>query len=564
MKYLNFVMDYRQLVDVYLNLEKTSKRLEKIEIISNLIKKCNKDDLVGVIYLLQGRVFPAHDERKIGMGSRLMIKALSHSLGVSVNEVETLLKSRGDLGIVAEELIKKRKQTTLTHKKIEVKKVLENIAKLSEMEGKGTINRKIGLVSELLTNATPQEARFIVRTVLEELRVGVAEGILRDSIGKTYNVNVRDVEKAFDVLVDYGEVAKRAREGKLEKLGLEIGRPFRAMLSIKVDSIEEGFKAVGRPALLDRKLDGFRVQIHKNNKEIKLFTRRLENVTNQFKEVLAIIEKHVKSKTCILDSEFVGYDPKTGKHMPFQNVSQRIRRKYDIETVAKKLPVEINVFDVLHYNGKDLINETQDKRRRILEKIIKENKNKIVLTEKLITGNEKEAMEFFKESLQSGNEGVMLKNLNGIYQPGRRVAGWVKFKSVLEPLDLVISKCYYGEGKRAGWLTSYTLACRSGNKLLELGKVSTGIKETGESFTYKQMTKLLKPLIQKESGNIVMVNPKIVIEVAYEEIQKSPTYSSGYALRFPKVLRLRSDKPLNEINTIKDVQRIYNSQRGKK
>jgi len=557
-------MDYAQLVEAYLALEKTSKRLEKVSIISDLIKKCSKDDLSRIIYLLQGKVFPHYDERKIGMSSRLLVKAISHSSGVSASDVERLWRDTGDLGNVAEQLLNKKKQLTLAYRKLDVAKVFDNIRKMSEMEGAGTVMRKIGLFAELLSGAKPDEARFIVRTILEELRVGVAEGVLRDSIAQAYGFNAHDIEKAFDVLVDYGDVALRAREGKLKKLRLQVGKPLRVMLSIKVDNIEEAFKAVGKPALIDQKLDGFRVCIHKKGKNVSLFTRRLEDVTQQFKEVLSIIEKHVNAKSCILDSEFVGYDPKTGKHLPFQHISQRIKRKYNIESVAKKLPVEINVFDILHYNGRDLINEAQEKRRNILEKIIREEDRKIVLTKKLITDDEKKAQKFFKDSLSNGNEGVMIKNLKGIYQPGRRVEGWVKLKDILEPLDLVIVKAEWGEGKRANVLSSFTLACKDGDDYLEIGKVSTGVKEKHEGLTYSELTKTLKPYIISGKGKEVVVKPAIILEVGYEEIQRSPTYSSGFALRFPRVNKLRFDKPVAEITSLGMINRIYSSQRHKK
>jgi len=210
------------------------------------------------------------------------------------------------------------------------------------------------------------------------------------------------------------------------------------------------------------------------------------------------------------------------------------------------------------------MDEPLKKRREILEKIVKEKKDEVVLTNKLVTDNIKKAKEFFKNALKNGDEGVMIKNLDAVYVPGRYVGGWVKLKNILEPLDLVITGALFGEGKRAKWLTSYFIACKSGKELLEIGKVSTGVKEKAEGLTYKEMTKMLKPLIIKEEGKEVKVKPKIIIEVAYEEIQKSPSYSSGYALRFPRCLKLRSDKPLDEISDLNLINKIYNSQRAKK
>ncbi|MEK6936882.1 MAG: ATP-dependent DNA ligase [Nanoarchaeota archaeon] len=561
-------MDYKELVKYYEELEGTTKKLEKTDILSKLLKKCSLEELDLIVYLVQGKVFPEWDERKIGFSSRLMLKAISSVTGVNSEEVEKLWKKKGDLGTVVEELIGKKKQTTLVSRKLDTKKVFENIRKLAELEGEGTVNKKVQLVAELLSNSNDKEAKFIVRTVLEDLRVGVKEGIIRDAIGKAFEKNVDEVEEAFNLTVDYGEVAKLAKQNKLKDIEIRPGRPAKLMLPVLVNSVDEGIEALGKTVQAEFKMDGFRIQIHKNNKEIKLFTRRMEDVTKQFPDVVEFVKKHVKGEKFIIDCEAVGLDKKTNKYMPFQNISQRIKRKYDIEQTAKEFPVELNIFDILYLDGKDLMKLPLIERRKILEKNVREKKWEVVLTRKLVSSDEKEISEFFNESLKAGNEGIMLKNINSFYIPGRYVEGWCKLKNVLEPLDLVIVGATWGEGKRAGELSSYIVACRDKDKFLECGMASTGMKEKENEegdATYKEMTKLLKPLITKEEGRTVFVKPKIIIEVGYEEIQKSPSYSSGYALRFPRVLRLRNnEKTLSEINTIKDVEKIYNYQRGKK
>lgn len=559
-------MNYSDLVKYYKELGATTKRLEKIEILSNLFKNSDEDDLDLIVYLIQGSVFPEWDERKIGFSSRLILKAINYVTGVNQNDIEKLWKTKGDLGLVVEEIIKGKRQTTLYSKSLDIKKVFDNIRKLAELEGEGTVNKKVQLVSELLSNANPTEAKFIVRTILEELRVGVKEGIIRDAISKAFNVSIQDVEDAFNLTVDYGEVAKLAKKNKLDNVSIKVGKPTKLMLAILVKDINEGFEAVGKPLQAEFKLDGFRLAIHKNKKDnIKLFTRRMEDVTKQFPDVVSVIKEHVNSKEFIIDCEVVGIDKNTGKYLAFQSISQRIKRKYDIEKISKEFPVEVDIFDII-YDGKNLMKTPLLERRKILEKIVKEKKGKVVLTKKLVSDNEKQLNNFFKESLKSGNEGLMLKNVNSLYIPGRYVNGWCKLKNVLEPLDLVIIGAEYGEGKRTGFLSSFIVACKSKDKFLECGMVSTGVKEkeNEEGITYNEMTKLLKPLVIKEDGKRVYVKPQIIIEVGYEEIQKSPTYSSGYALRFPKFLSLRNDKPLSEINTINDVEKIYKMQRGKR
>ncbi|MBI2507342.1 ATP-dependent DNA ligase [Candidatus Woesearchaeota archaeon] len=556
-------MKYKQLVEIYDKLEATTKRLEKVEIISDFLKKIKKDELKEIIYMIEGRIFPEWDKRKIGFSNRLMIKALSVGCGENTKKIEELFRKKGDLGLVAEEIIARRKQSILSSRDLDSSKVLENIRKLAEFEGKGAVDRKIRLITELLSNANGREAKYLVKTVLENLRIGVSSGVIRDSIAKAFELNVNEIENVADLSGDYGEVAELASEKKLEGVALKAGKPVKCMLALLASSIEECFEALGEKVQFENKIDGFRLQCHFDGNKIKLFTRRMENVTEQFPDVAGFLRKHVKGENYILDGEAVGYDKKSGKYLPFQTISQRIKRKYNINEIAEKFPIELDLFDVIYYNKKNLMDASLEERRKLLEKIVKEKKKEVVLTEKIVTDDKKKAQEYFNKILKEGFEGVMAKNLESRYKPGRYVGGWMKLKSILEPLDLVIVKAEYGEGKRAGWLTSYTVACNDNGRLLEIGKVSTGVKEKTEGLTYKEMTKLLKPLIESQKGKEVEVKPKIIIEVGYEEIQNSPTYSSGLALRFPKVLRLREDKPVSEISTLNLAKKIYNSQKGK-
>ena len=579
-------MLYKALVTFYQKLEKTTKRLEKTSIISQLLKNTKLEELPIIVLLIQGKVFPNWDERKIGVASKLILKAISLATGINSNLVEKTWKSSGDLGITAEILTTKKKQSTLFSQELTIKKVFINLRKLSTLEGSGSIEKKISLIAELLTSAKPIEARYIVRTILEELRVGVGEGALRDAIvwsffsedigliyeknsiqivnREAYNKYVTAVQNAYDATNDFSEVVKIAKlEGLkgLLNMGLVVGRPIKVMLALKVNSIDEGFERCSRPCELEYKYDGFRIQIHKINNTIKLFTRRLENVTKQFPDVVEYIKNNVKGKSFILDSEAVGYDPRTKKYLPFQNISQRIKRKYDINKMVKELPIELNIFDIVYYEGKTLLKEPFKRRRALLEKIITPVKRKIVLAKKLVTQDNKKAEQFYKESLNAGNEGIMFKNLEAPYQPGARVGFMVKLKPTMETLDLVIVGAEWGEGKSANWLSSYTVACRDedGN-FLEIGQVGTGIKEK-HGITFRQLTEELKPLIINEKGKEVKIKPKLVVEVSYEEIQKSPTYSSGFALRFPRFINLRPDRSPHEITTLDMIKELYKQQK---
>jgi DNA ligase-1 len=333
------------------------------------------------------------------------------------------------------------------------------------------------------------------------------------------------------------------------------------MLAQKAESIEDGFNRCGKPCAFEYKYDGFRMLINKQESgEIKIFTRRLDDVTTQFPEVAEYIKKNIKAKSFILDSEAIGFDPKTKKYKPFEAISQRIRRKHNIPELIKKLPVEINAFDILYLDGKSLIDEPFEKRTRLLRKIIRPQKHKFRYSHQLITDNEKKAEIFYKAALRDNQEGVMIKNLKTSYKPGLRVGHMLKLKPAENELDLVIIGAEYGKGRRVGNFSSFILACKDedGN-LFEIGKASTGLKEKEElGLSYAELTRLLKPLIKKEQGRIVMVKPKIVVTIVYQNIQRSPTYDSGFALRFPRITQLRADRSVKDIATTKEIAADYN------
>ncbi len=582
-------MRYSELASIYEALEKTSKRLEKTFIISKLFKKTKEEDIDKIVLLIQGKLFPLWNETKLGVSDRLVIKAISVATGISPAKIEEEWKKLGDLGLVAEKLVTKKSQATLFSKELTTEKVFNNLRKLPTLEGAGSVDQKIKIIAELLSSAKPLEARYVVRTVLEDLRVGVGSGSIRDALvwaffdkkvrvhydekektispdnREEYNKLVDAVQHGFDLKADYGEVARmilKKGEKAFGELTLESGSPINVMLYQKAKDLKEAFERVGKPCALEYKYDGFRMQIHKKGNIIKIFTRRLDEVTKQFPEVIEYVKKFVNAKEFILDSEAVGFNPKTGKYLPFQAMSQRIKRKYDIDKMAKDFPVEVNVFDIMSYHGKNLLKEPFNKRRKILEKIITPHKKKLVLAKQIITDDLKKAQIFYKEALKVGEEGVMAKNLEGIYKPGSRVGYGVKVKPVMESLDLVIVGAEWGTGKRSGWLTSYVLACRKGDKFLEIGKVGTGIKELEEQgVSFKELTMKLNPLIISEEGKTVRIKPEIIIEVKYEEIQKSPTYDSGYALRFPRFVRLREDKALSDVSDISLVEDLYKGQK---
>jgi len=552
-------MKYEIVVETYQKLESTSSTLEKTDIIARVLSQTPPEYLKKVIYLIMGKVFPPWMQKELNVGEKLTIAAISRVTGASQNEILELVKKKGDLGSAAAVLVAKRKQVTLFQEELTVAKVFSTFQKIAEAEGEGSVDKKVALLSELLSNSKPEEAKYIVRTVMEELRIGVGEGIVRDAIAKAFNVPAELVERAYAVLNDYGEVAEIALKGveELKKVKLRPGRPLKVMLYHKAENIEEAIEKVGKPAQVEFKYDGFRTQIHKIGDRIVIFTRRLEEVTSQFPEVVERALRCLQAEEVIVDSETVGFDPKTGKWLPFQRISQRIKRKYDIEKMVKEIPVETHVFDILYLNGENLIDRPLGERFEILKKILKEEE-RFKLVDYIRTGSIEEANAFYQKALNTGAEGIMVKNVNAPYKPGQRTGYGYKVKPLMETLDLVIVGAEWGEGKRAHWLSSYLLAARDPEtgEFLPVGKAGTGMTEED----LENMTQLLKPLIKKEMGKEAELEPRVVVEVAFQEIQKSPNYRSGFALRFPRIVRVREDKAPEEADTVNRVRELYQQQ----
>jgi len=553
-------MKYSVLADVYENLEKETGKLKKRDILSSLISKTPTEILPKIVILASGKVFPTYSELKTGVATKMMIKAISKTTGISLNEIIKKLKEFGDLGLVAEVCIKFRKQKVFFKKNLTVELVFKNVQKLASSTGVGSQEKKLDLIAELLVSSEPKEARYIVRTILETLRIGVAEGIIRDAIAETFNIDPKVVENAWFLNPDYGEIAKIAKEkGEkgLKNVRIKLGKPIVIMLGEKAPILKEALEKYEN-SILEYKYDGMRVQIHKKDDKFWIFTRRLENITNQFPDLVKFAKEGIKVDECIIEGEVIGINPKAGEPIPFQHLSRRIQRKYDIDVMIKKIPVRVYLFDVVYLNGKTLFNKPYSERRKILEKCIKRIPKKFEMSQSLVTKDLKKAENFYQESLKEKQEGLMVKNLDAKYQPGRRVGYWLKVKPVMETLELVLVEAEWGKGKRSNWLSSFTLACKDPDtgEFLSCGKLGTGL--TDEQF--KDFTKRLKTLIVKESGIQVKLKPEFVIEVAYEEIQKSPKYESGYALRFPRLQRIREDRRPDDCDTIERVEELFKTQ----
>lgn len=572
-------MEYSILAKTYEELEKTTAKLAKTDILADLFKKTPSNQLSKVVLLIQGIVFPKFSGNELGIATQMMLKAIAKTTGFSVDEIEKRFKKIGDLGFVVEECIKSKKQVTLMKKELNIDTVFSNLQQLAFVSGEGSQDKKLNLISELLVSAKPEEAKYIVRTILGDLRVGVAEGIIRDAIAKAFllkdDSNKKEIlqllEYALNISSDFGEIAAIAKEKGVEglkKVKVKLGNPIQVMLGEKAENIKKVVDEFGKVAV-EFKYDGMRAQLHKNGDKVWIYTRRLEDVTKQFPDLVDLCKQSLKPKECIVEGEVIGIDPKTKSPLPFQILSQRIQRKYDIEKTIKEIPIQMNLFDVVYTDGDMLFDKPLKERRKILEKILTPIPNKFILARQIVTDDVKVIEKFYKEALKEKQEGLFLKVLNSKYVFGRHVGGWYKIKPTMETLDLAIIGATWGTGKRTGWFGSFILGCRDENtsKFLECGMLGTGVKEKKikkEDITFKELTELLKPFILSEKGTKIKIKPKVVIAVDYQEIQKSPNYESGFALRFPRFISLRYDKGPEDVDTIERIKYLYSLQKKSK
>jgi DNA ligase-1 len=354
-------------------------------------------------------------------------------------------------------------------------------------------------------------------------------------------------------------VASTAREGgteAVEGLGLQLNRPIRMMLAQIAPTIESAIAGMGEVAV-EWKFDGARLQIHKDGSRVTLYSRKLEDISSSLPDIAASIGKYVHADSAILDGEAVALDER-GRPRAFQDILRRLRRKYDVDSTAKEIPLSINIFDIMYLNGEGLIDEPLIKRREMLESCV-ENGDSIHVDRQVITGSAEEINIIYTEALRAGHEGIMIKNPQSPYSPGKRGKNWLKKKPVMETLDLVVIGAEWGYGRRTSFMGSYALAChdpRTGS-FLPVGKVATGFSDEQLS----ELTAIFSDLIVTQSGTKIELKPQVIFEVAFEEIQKSTNYESGYALRFPRLVNIREDKSLEDVETIDRLEEMYRLQR---
>ena len=548
--------------DLSLKLDEISQNsglLRKVDIISELLSNSHEKDITNIIYILQGKFAPEYEKIKLGISNKLILKSLSKVSGIDMGIIEKMWADVGDIGQLSYDIIKSKKQNNLFNDKLMTSELIEQLNKMSKLEGKGSTEEKIKILIKLYSKSEANSVKYITRMCIQDMRIGAGFGVIRDSISKSFNIEKKIIQSSYDIYPDIASIAHLIKKNGInfsKNIKMSPGKPIKVMLFQKAKDVESSFEKLGKELSAEYKYDGFRLQIHRNNDEIKLFTRNLEEVSKQFPDIISIVKSNIKSKNFIIDCEAIGINRKNGSWMPFQKVSRRIKRKYDIDKIIDEIPISLRVFDII-YEDNNLINTKFYERRKILENIVKHKKDYIELSELIITNSSEEINKFYKKSLRDGAEGIMLKNLSGIYKPGSRVGFGLKMKPTMENLDLVITGAEWGTGKRANWLSSFELSCKNKDNFLTIGKMGTGIKEKDEEgVSFGHLTKLLTKFIISESGKTVKLKPGIIVEVAYEELQKSENYNSGYALRFPRFVRLREDLSLDDVDDLTKIKSL--------
>jgi len=526
-------------------LEGTSGRLDMIDIISRFLPTLSPEELPVFVRFVMGRIFPDWSSKKLGIGPNLLYEAIGYVAGMKKEQVIEKINTTGDAGRAVEELLSIKSQTTFFHEDLDLVRVYTELIAIAELEGKKSQREKLLAVRRLLGNAHPLEGRYLARIMLEELRIGVGEGSVREAIARAFLVDSALVEHAMQALNDAGEVARLARLGTdaLREVRITLFHPVRMMLA-QQGTIPDMIQEHGQIAA-EFKYDGSRFQFHKKGNWARLYSRRLEDVTAALPDV---IEKLITSTThdVILDGEVIAI--KDDKPMPFQSVLRRFRRRHDIAEAQDAIEMVPNVFDILYLDGETLIDLPLEKRRERLESVV----NRYIAPQ-LVSSDPLEIERTYKAALDAGHEGIMIKVPDSPYSPGQRGKNWIKIKPEVDTLDLAVIGGEWGEGKRAHVFGSFLVACQDQGKLIALSRVATGFSDEQLIEVYD----LLKDRVMKKSGKEVSFEPDLVFEVGYAELQVSPTYEGGFALRFPRFIRIRDDKDITDVETLESIRERY-------
>jgi len=551
---------FGSLAELLEGVEATKKRLEIIESVANFINTLATEELSAAVNMMVGRAFPKYSQKTLDVSWSTLIAVMGRISGGEWNRLfgEAMSKT-GDIGTATKQVLeqtKTKRQLQLTQTQLTILEVHRALETIAQTKGKSSRIKKERLVTALISQATPLEAKYLIKIFTSEMRTGLQEGLMEQAVAQAFHVYLLRVQHVAMMVGDIGEVAEKLRtEGieALEKAGFSVFRPVKLMLAQTSNSVQEALTEQGAGLAFEYKYDGARVQIHKQDGKVCIFSRRLSDVTESLPEVVAVAKQNIDAESAIIEGEVISLDS-AGYPIAFQHLMRRFKRIRDIDSIANKIPLTLILFDILYLNGESLINKPYLRRRQILQ----ETAGNIPLSQQIVTDQPRHAQAFLQEALAAGHEGLMAKKLDSPYTPGRRGKRWLKIKTILEPLDLVISAAEYGYGRRKDWLSDYYLSARdqASGEFLDIGKTFKGLTDA----EMIDLTWRLKEIAIQETGHKVTVLPKIVVEVAYNEIQQSPKYKSQMALRFARITRIRDDKAPEDASTVGLVREIYERQ----
>ena len=578
-------MEFSIIAEIFERMESTTKRIELTNLLVELLKKTPKKIIPNAVYLLQGIIRPNFEGVELGVAEKLAIRAISKSSGLSIKKIEDDYKKCGDLGITASNILKLKTQTTFTAEKITLERVYETLFRIAKLVGKGSQDLKMKYISSLLNDATPLEAKFVLKILLGTLRLGIAENTIMDALAIAFTgkkENKEQIENAYNVSSDLGKVSLLiATDGidEIKKFKISLFSPIRPMLADRVKSEKEAIKKMSEIFAAEYKLDGERVQIHKQANEVVLFSRRLENITQYYPDIVENVKKSLSVNEGVFEAEIVPVNENTGEFLPFQELMHR-RRKYKLEKAISQYPITVNFFDVLYFDKKDCLNLEYSERRKILEKLVNED-NFSKLVPMLLVKNENEIEDFLENSINSGCEGLMLKALDAPYRAGARGSNWLKLKreyrnELGDSLDLIVIGAYFGRGRRTGLYGTLLLGTYNPDKdnFPSVCKVGTGFTDESLDQLYQILSN--KITLKKNSRVVsemeadVWFEPELVLEIVASEITLSPIHKtglnlirkgSGFALRFPKFTgKIRYEKAVEDASTDEEVLTLYKGQ----
>ena len=578
-------MEFSIIAEIFERMESTTKRIELTNLLVELLKKTPKKIIPNAVYLLQGIIRPNFEGVELGVAEKLAIRAISKSSGLSIKKIEEDYKKCGDLGLTASNILKLKTQTTFTAEKITLERVYETLFRIAKLGGKGSQDLKMKYISSLLNDATPLEAKFVLKILLGTLRLGIAENTIMDALAIAFTgkkENREQIENAYNVSSDLGKVSLLiATDGidEIKKFKISLFSPIRPMLADRVKSEKEAIKKMPERFAAEYKLDGERVQIHKQANEVVLFSRRLENITQYYPDIVENVKKSLSVNEGVFEAEIVPVNENTGEFLPFQELMHR-RRKYKLEKAISQYPITVNFFDVLYFDKKDCLNLEYSERRKILEKLVNED-DFSKLVPMLLVKNENEIEDFLENSINSGCEGLMLKTLDAPYRAGARGSNWLKLKreyrnELGDSLDLIVIGAYFGRGRRTGLYGTLLLGTYNPDKdnFSSVCKVGTGFTDESLDQLYQILSN--KITLKKNSRVVsemeadVWFEPELVLEIVASEITLSPIHKtglnlirkgSGFALRFPKFTgKIRYEKAVEDASTDEEVLPLYKGQ----